>query len=110
MKKYFLMQILSISFLFANDGELLFNGNCITCHNINKDISAPSIKEVQKRYKKAFEKKEDFINYMSSWVIEPSEERSIMLDKIKKYKLMPLLGYEEVVVREIASYIYDTKF
>jgi len=91
-------------------GALLFHGNCITCHNETKDISAPSMLSVRENYLRAFPKRKDFIEYMSQWVIEPNAETSIMLDAIKKYKLMPLLGYEVTTIEDIAAYIYDTDF
>ena len=56
--KTLLLITLITSHIYANYQELLFNGNCVTCHrtdNLNK--SAPTIMEIQKRYKDAFPKK-----------------------------------------------------
>ena len=109
--KILLLVILTALELNANSlGSLLFHGNCITCHNETKDISAPSMLSVRENYLRAFPKRKDFIEYMSQWVIEPKAETSIMLDAIKKYKLMPLLGYEVTTIEDIAAYIYDTDF
>jgi len=108
--KSFLTFTLLFGSLFGDEAELLFNGNCVTCHHTTKSISAPSMRDVRQRYKDAFSTKEDFVKYMALFVTKPSTEGSIMQDKIQKYKLMPLLGYEKSVVDEIASYIYDTKF
>jgi len=47
---------------------------------------------------------------MSDWVLKPKEETSIMLHSIKKYKLMPELGYDLSTLEEISAYIYDTDF
>jgi cytochrome c551/c552 len=96
--------------LVADDGALLFNGNCITCHHPQKSISAPSMQEVRSRYQLAFSTKEEFVHYMTAFVINPSEEQSIMQDMIEKYELMPILGYEESVIEDIASYIYGEDF
>ena len=100
----------AISLNAGSLGSLLFHGNCITCHNETKDISAPSIISVRENYKRAFPKKDDFVDYMSKWVTHPNAEGSLMLDSIKKYELMPLLGYEESTLKIIAEYIYDTNF
>ena len=89
---------------------LLFNGNCITCHNIKETISAPSVIRFKARYLTAFEKKEDFVNYMSKWVTKPNRKTSIMVDAIVNHGLMPELGYDRSVIKEIAGYIYDTDF
>ena len=97
--------------LFANNyGALLFNGNCITCHNETKNISAPSISLVKKRYLETFPKKEDFIEYMSKWVYKPDIKTTIMIDQIEKYELMPELGYDMYTLKKIAEYIYENDF
>ena len=90
--------------------SLLFHGNCITCHAEHKSISAPSIDIIKENYMKAFPNRDDFIAYMSVWIAKPNAETSMMLDAIKKYELMPELGFDESTSREIASYIYDTDF
>jgi hypothetical protein len=91
-------------------GSLLFHGNCVTCHFETKTVSAPAMMEVREHYKSAFGKKEDFIKYMSEFVLKPKEELSIMHYAIQKHGLMPELGYEIEVIEEIAEYIYDTDF
>lgn len=100
----------SISLNAGSIGSLLFHGNCITCHFETKDNSAPSIMSVRENYLRAFPQKKDFVEYMSKWVLRPKAEGSLMLDAIKKYELMPLLGYEESTLNIIAEYIYDTDF
>ena len=96
--------------LFASYEELLFNGNCITCHKIKEAKSAPSISEIQMRYKSAFSSKDEFVKYMSNWVLKPTVQGSIMHDSIEKHGLMPELGYHKEVVQKIATYIYETDF
>ena len=110
MNKLLVILILVLN-IEANDYKsLLFSGNCVTCHFENESISAPSVVELQKRYKDAFPQKDDFIKYMSTWVEHPKAETSIMSDAIKKYELMPELGYDIDTLRSIAEYIYDTDF
>ena len=112
MKKTIFLQLILISYLNAgnNYNELLFNGNCITCHHPTESISAPSAKILKERYMDVFPKKEDFINYMSNWVIKPNKEKSIMIDQIEKYELMPELGYDLDTLKKISAYLYDTEF
>ena len=96
--------------LYGNSyGRLLLHGNCITCHHETKNISAPSLEIIINRYKEAFPKKEDFVSYMSTWVLYPKEETSIMRDMIMKYELMPELGYDKDTLEIISSYLYDMK-
>jgi len=96
--------------LSAKNGALLFHGNCTTCHYTTEAKSAPSMQEIQKRYLLAFPNQQEFVKYMAAFIVRPNEDISIMGDKIKKYNIMPILGYEESVAKEIASYIYKTKF
>ena len=92
-----------------NEARLLLYGNCITCHHETKAISAPSLKEIQKRYKAAFPNKKEFVAYMSNWVYEPNRKSSLMDDMILKYEIMPSLGYDKEVLLKISGYIYSLK-
>ena len=110
MKTKLLILILSSNLFASSYGELLFNGNCVTCHSTNDlNKSAPTIKEIQNTYKSAFPEKKDFISYMSTWVLNPNKETSLMDNSIKKYKLMPMLGYDRETLEEISAYLYDLK-
>jgi len=93
----------------ADEGALLFNGNCATCHHIKKASSAPTINEIRSRYLQAFPDKDNFIQYLSNWVYKPKKETSLMHDKIKKYGLMPELAFDKESLEIIAEYIYEGK-
>ena len=109
--KQLLFSLLILTSLNAADmRSLLFHGNCVTCHDEHKSISAPSITEIKNRYKQAFSKKEDFVAYIAEWIVSPNIEGSIMLEAIEKYELMPELGFDLSTSTEIADYIYDTDF
>ena len=54
--------------------------------------------------------KKDFIKYMSTWVLNPKEETSIMRHSIEEFNLMPNLAYDLKTLEEIAEYIYETNF
>ena len=111
MKKLLLLFILLLNNTYAsNYGELLFNGNCITCHLKTKKVSAPSIKEVKKNYINAFPKEKDFVQYMSKWVLQPNITTSVMKYAIEEFELMPELGYDKYTLEEISKYIYRTDF
>lgn len=110
MKCLFFIQILLVNLFAFNEGELFFDGNCVTCHFKIEKKSAPSISEIREHYLRAFPKEEDFIDYMSKWILKPNEEMSIMRHSIKEFELMPELGYDEYTLRKIAKYIYETDF
>ena len=110
--RYIIIICITVYIYFLDGADfkaLLFNGNCTTCHFIDKAVSAPSMKEVQKVYKKAFPKKVDFINYMTNWVAHPNKDDSLMYYAIDKYELMPELAFEKDTLYEITEYIYNLK-
>jgi cytochrome c551/c552 len=109
-KVLFVLTLLSTLLSAKESGTLLFHGNCITCHFETKALSAPSMQEIRQNYKRAFSKKEDFVEYMSSWVEHPKREGSLMLEAVNKYSLMPELGFDKSSLEIITSYIYDTDF
>lgn len=110
MKLLFIL-ILFFTNIFASQyGQLLFQGNCVTCHYINEKKSAPSIIEVKEHYITAFPIEKDFVDYMSTWILRPSEKMSIMQHSIDEFGLMPELAYDEYTLKEIAKYIYKTDF
>jgi cytochrome c551/c552 len=108
--KYLLFLLLVVYLEANNMNSLLYNGNCITCHKDTKEESAPSMYEVKSRYLSAFAEKKDFIAYMSKWVSNPNKETSLMHDAIKKHDLMPSLGFDEDMLKDIATHIYETDF
>ncbi len=109
--KFFTILHITSYFLFAEGlGELLFNGNCQTCHFKTKSISAPSIKIVQQRYKNAFKTEKQFVKYMTNFVLKPNSNISLMHDMIDKYELMPEMVFEQDVVEDISKYIYNEHF
>ncbi|MGE4419989.1 MAG: cytochrome C [Sulfurimonas sp.] len=112
IRTVFLLLIFSIFNMCGaqNLGSLFFSGNCITCHHPTKTISAPSAAEVQKRYKEAFQNKEEFVSYMATWVKKPTLEGSLMHDAVEKHGLMPELAYDEDTLRVIGEYIYENDF
>jgi cytochrome c551/c552 len=111
MLRKWMLALFITPILYADTlGALLFHGNCSTCHYIKEDKSAPSIMKVRQRYKTAFTQKKDFVAYMSQWVANPSAERSIMQDEIQKHGLMPQLAFDEEVLKDITTYIYETDF
>lgn len=110
MKILITIILLTYNAFSQNYGELLFSGNCVTCHHKTENISAPSVNEIRKHYLNAFPNEKDFVKFMSEWVLKPDATTSIMQHSIKKYKLMPELAYEKYTLEEIAKYIYKTDF
>lgn len=109
MKKL-LLPLLALSLYADVNAPLYFNGNCTTCHEIDRTVSAPSVKEFKSRYISAFPDKKDFIKYMSIWVHKPKSETSLMHDAIAKHEIMPELAFDLKTLEIISEYIYTTDF
>ncbi|MCD8477969.1 MAG: cytochrome c [Sulfurospirillum sp.] len=107
MKQFFGLLCIATSLSATNLGETLFQGNCVTCHDTKKANSAPSIKEIQIRYKQKLSTKEAFVSFMAQWVLKPDAKTALMPEAIAKYELMPILGYDKESLEEIAHYLYD---
>ncbi len=110
MKTFLIILIFIINLQATNYKSLLFHGNCVTCHFETKAVSAPSVIEFQKQYKLAFPNRDDFVDYMAKWVQHPNPTTSLMDGAIKKYELMPELGFDLYTLEQISEYIYDTDF
>lgn len=107
MKKFIFFCLCPFYLYAVSLGETLFNGNCVTCHTTTSPNGAPIIQEVQRTYKKTFDTKEQFVSFMSNWVDKPDAKTALMPEAIKKYGLMPTLGYDQETRQKIASYLYD---
>ena len=102
---------LVITGIYADEnGALLFGGNCATCHLQSRTLSAPSIFEIQTRYKSIFADKEAFVLWMSTWIAKPDAITSLMPEAVKKHGLMPELGYDTQALQDISAYIYENNF
>lgn len=111
MKKIIIILFILIDSLFAQQyASLFFDGNCVTCHEINIDKSAPSIKRIKEHYLRAFPQKKDFIVYMTNWILNPEIKTSIMQEDIKKFGLMPNLSFDKFTLEQISEYIYTHEF
>lgn len=110
MKFMVLLCSLSLYMYAITLGETLFNGNCVTCHKIDTPNSAPTIVEIQSRYKKSLLTKEAFVSFMVQWVEKPHAKTALMPQAITQYGLMPELGYDNDTLKEIAIFLYEKQF
>ena len=92
-------------------GKRLFSENCLSCHNADLDPPmAPPMFGVQKHYKRATADREAFINKLTAFAMDPSEEKAVMKMAVKHLGVMPDPGVGEADLRKIAAYIYDDSF
>lgn len=100
--------LLGTSALASNNGKVLMESMCTSCHvTSGQGVIAPPIFAVKNHVKNAYPAREDFIQQIVDWVEEPNQDVSLMPGAINKFGLMPKLGYSQQDVEKIASYLYD---
>ena len=94
--------------VFASDGKELYGQLCASCHTPNASVKiAPPIFAVVDHVRQAYPQRENFIAQIIEWVEEPKAEVALMPGAIRKFNLMPKLGYSQNDVEEIAEYLFD---
>lgn len=89
----------------------LFNQKCMICHNhvgkVDSTMIAPPFFAVKKHYLRASEDKEEFVEIMSDWVKNPSEDNLLMSGTMDSFEIMPYLAYTEEDIVKIVNYVYE---
>ncbi len=94
----------------------LMQQRCFSCHSErptperHQQMLAPPMSRVQEHYKPNFNDKASFVNAIVEWLDHPLESRSLMPGAIRKFNIMPAMGYKEVEVRAIAELLYEMDF
>ena len=107
MKHRWIIMLLLLNLSHANEGSLLFYGNCTACHMERGKKAAPHFSEIKGYYKLAYPTKEEFVTQMSHWVHAPNIKEAKLHDAIKEFQLMPNIAIEESILREITGYLFD---
>ncbi len=93
------------------EGKSLFKENCFVCHNADLDPpQAPPMFGVQKHYKRATADRDAFIEKVTTFAMDPTEDKAILKMAVDHLGVMPNPGVEEADVRKIAAYIHDETF
>jgi len=110
MKRIFVIFILGLSILSANEGENIYNTNCLVCHNSStEEMKAPPMQKIVNKLKMV-KNRDNFVSFVSDYIRSPSQEKGYC--KAKAYKtfgVMPSMSHltsEEVKV--VAIWLYDT--
>lgn len=99
--------------VLADEGLLLLERHCYTCHNpksnSHDEIIAPPLWGMKKHYLEAFPAKEDFEKAMLSFIENPSEEKALMKGPVKRFGLMPKPAVSKEDLKKIVNYIYSNE-
>lgn len=95
-------------------GPTLFETNCAACHGLEAPADgvrlAPPVSMVKSHYMSSYPDKKEFITNVSSWVVAPDAEKSIMPGAVRRFEVMPPLPLKSSELETIAGYVYDTAF
>ena len=68
----------------------LFKQKCYACHSVttksHDEIIAPPMIAVKKRYSMQYDNKEDFVNAVVAYAIDPKAENALMIGAVNKFK------------------------
>jgi len=95
------------------DGASLTETKCMICHKIQSSpeaMIAPPFAHIKKKYSKVYKTKAEFHSAIVNFTLNPTEENTLMYGALKRFKLMPKMGYEKTDLEAIADYIYATDF
>ena len=91
----------------------LFKQKCYACHSVatksHDEIIAPPMIAVKKRYSMQYDNKEDFVNAVVAYAIDPKAENALMIGAVNQFKAMPKQAFSEEDLKKIATYIYENK-
>jgi len=94
-----------------SEAYTLLKTQCYACHSVSTAshdaIIAPPMVAVKRRYKMAYDSKDDFVNAVSNWTLNPEKDKALMRGAVNKFNLMPKQSFKEEDIRKIAAYIYD---
>lgn len=95
--------------LTSLNGKELMENQCYSCHNTQgtDNMLAPPMFRVKDHYWDDETSKDEFIDDIVNWVMDPKEENSVMPGARRKFGLMPKQNFKKEEITAIAEYMYD---
>lgn len=97
----------------SSEGYELLKNQCYVCHSpvssSHDSIIAPPMAAVKLRYGKIYKTKDEFVDAMVSWTINPDKEKALMRGAVDRFKEMPKQAFKEEEMVIVATYIYEHK-
>lgn len=91
-------------------GKKLMETNCYVCHSPTatmEDRIGPPMIAIKKHYISDNTTKEEFINDIQKWILNPNEADAKMFGAVKKFGVMPKTPYPEETINQIADYMFN---
>lgn len=99
------------SSISADSASNLLATNCYICHDpassSHDDLLAPPLAGIKKRYMKATDSREAFVERMAAFAFNPTTDAAMMKGPIKRFGLMPKTALDQVQIEAIVQYIHD---
>lgn len=103
----------NITAQIQSDGYTLLKNNCYACHSVttksHDEIIAPPMIAIKRRYKMNYNSKEEFVNAISNWALNPTKENALMRGAVMQFNVMPKQAFKQEDIEKIAEYIYDNE-
>ena len=95
------------------EGYELLKNQCYVCHSpvssSHDEIIAPPMAAVKMRYSRSFKTKDEFVEALVSWSMNPVKEKALMRGAVDRFQQMPKQAFIEEDVRKIAVFIYENE-
>jgi len=96
-----------------SDGLSLIQQKCYICHSVTSEshdnLLAPPLEAIKRRYKMTYPTKDEFVEAITNWVVNPVEEDALMRGAVQNFNVMPNLMYNKEEVKKMATYIYNNE-
>lgn len=84
---------------------------CMSCHNAELTPAlAPPFFGVQNKYKQAYDNQESFVQAISDWAKNPTQEGALMKRPVQMLGLMPAMPLPDDMLKSIGTYLYEEEF
>ena len=81
--------------------------NCISCHAPDSKI-APNLLAIKTSFEEASSNETEFVDQMTSFLLNPTVENSKMPKATEKFGIMPNLGMDKEQYNAVATYLFNT--
>lgn len=97
--------------LTAEAGVALLQQNCYSCHNpeaaSHDALIAPPLVAARWRYLRQYPEKEAFIQHMTAYISNPTEDQALMRGPVRRFGVMPKHPLGETELRAIVTFLYE---
>ena len=95
------------------EGYKLLQQHCYACHSVTSkshdEIIAPPMVAVKRRYIRSYNTENEFVEAITNWVLDPSEENALMFGAVQNFKVMPKQPFNTEEIIKIATYMFNNE-